>query len=99
VRIPIPDLLISLRTQAQGNSATPLRGAGSGRKLLPALAFKAWSFLYASPLVYRAFSFMATRFRALTPSSQGAWTRSRVPLKPARHSLHSRMREIDRDRK
>ena len=95
VRIPIPDLLISLRTQAQGNSATPLRGAGSGRKLLAALAFKAWSFLYASPQIYRLFSFFATRLRALTPSSQGGWTLSRTPLKPAARSLHERIREIE----
>jgi L-lactate dehydrogenase complex protein LldF len=98
VRIPIPDLLISLRTQAQGNSAAPLRGAGSGRKPMTALAFKAWGFLYSSPLAYRVFSFLVTRLRAFAPKSQGGWTRSRAPLRPAARTLHSRMREIERER-
>ncbi len=97
VKIPIPELLIDLRARSQAGGADPyalhLAGEGEGRKPLVALSFKLWSRLYRSPALYRLFAFLATRFRALTPSSQGAWTRSRTPLVPARKSLHERVKE------
>ncbi|HMX17565.1 MAG TPA: LutB/LldF family L-lactate oxidation iron-sulfur protein [Rhodocyclaceae bacterium] len=92
VKIPIPDLLIRLRQQSQGNAdGMQIRGAGAGRKPLVAAAFALWSRLYASPVLYRLFAWAATRFRFLAPGNQGAWTRSRAPLKPAARSLHERM--------
>jgi L-lactate dehydrogenase complex protein LldF len=92
VKIPIPDLLMQLRQQSQGNaSGTQLPGAGSGRKVLPAIAYRLWAGLYARPLLYRMFSFFATRLRAFSPSNQGAWTDSRAPMRPAARSLHQRM--------
>jgi L-lactate dehydrogenase complex protein LldF len=96
VRIPIPELLIDLRARAQSGNIDrhqpPLRGEGSGRKPLLAISFALWRRLYTSPRLYRAFAWLATRLRALTPPRQGAWTRTRTPLVPAPRSLHELMR-------
>lgn len=93
VKIPIPDLLIELRQQSQGNASEPhLSGYGSGRGLLQVIAYNLWAWLYAKPMMYRMFSFFATRLRVLTPRNQGAWTQSRAPLRPAALSLHERMK-------
>ncbi|MRR52060.1 MAG: iron-sulfur cluster-binding protein, partial [Rhodocyclaceae bacterium] len=101
VGIPIPDLLIHLRQQAQGTASgepAHLRGAGSGHKPLAVLAFDGWRQLYAHPALYRLFGWFATRLRRLTPKRQGAWTDSRAPLVPARRSLHELMAQRDRSR-
>jgi len=99
VGIPIPDLLIHLRQQAQGAASgepAQLRGAGSGHKALAILAYDGWRQLYAHPSLYRLFSWFATRLRGLTPKRQGAWTDSRAPLVPARRSLHELMAQRNR---
>ena len=94
VKIPIPDLLMELRRQSQGNATdTQLVGAGSGRWWAQALAFRMWAWLYGTPALYRAFAAIATRLRGLTPPLQGAWTRTRTPLRPHRRSLHARLRD------
>jgi L-lactate dehydrogenase complex protein LldF len=94
VRIPIPDLLIKLRTESVSADAAPkhLRGAGAGRTALAASAYKAWSIVYSCPTLYRVFSWCATRFRSLAPTNQGAWTATRTPLVPAKRSLHEAMK-------
>lgn len=98
VKIPIPDLLIELRQQSQGNASEPhLSGYGSGRSLVQVMAYNLWAWLYAKPVMYRVFSLLATRLRMLTPKNQGAWTRSRAPLRPAALSLHERMKSHGRD--
>ncbi len=97
VKIPIPDLLIELRQQSQGNAPTPhLSGYGSGRGLLQVMAYQLWAWLYAKPVMYKIFSLLATRLRSLTPKNQGAWTRSRAPLRPAALTLHERMKSHDK---
>ncbi|MCF8198646.1 MAG: iron-sulfur cluster-binding protein [Sulfuritalea sp.] len=93
VKIPIPDLLLQLRQQSQGHSKAPqLPGAGSGHKTLQSIAYRLFAGLYSRPALYRIFGLLATRLRAFSPNQQGAWTRSRVPLRPAGHSLHERMK-------
>jgi L-lactate dehydrogenase complex protein LldF len=100
VKIPIPDILIQLRRQSQGTAeGLQLPAAGSGRKVFQPLAFKLWAWMYSSPLVYRSFAFLATVLRGLTPPRQGAWTRSRAPLTPAKTSLHEQMRRRNAERK
>ena len=90
VKIPIPDLLIELRQQSQGNADGPhLSGYKSGRSFVQAMAYRLWAWLYSSPFIYKMFSLLATRCRRLAPKWQGAWTRSRVPLQPASISLHA----------
>ena len=95
MRIPIPQLLVRLRTEANrkpdGSVAHPLR---AGRELQPrgrprvALLVGA----FAHPRAYRAFRWTATRLRALTPAKQMGWTQHRTPLEPAPRSLSDLLR-------
>jgi L-lactate dehydrogenase complex protein LldF len=99
VKIPIPDLLMQLRQQSQGNATgLQLPAAGSGRKVLPVVAYRLWAGLYSRPLLYRMFSSIATRLRAFSPARQGAWTDSRAPLRPAARSLHEQIKARQRSR-
>ncbi len=95
VRIPIPQLLIRLRTEARRDPdqavAHPLQGQGAARTLGETLVWRFWTGTYARPAVHRIFRWLATRFRALTPRQQMGWTRHRTPLIPARRSLHERV--------
>ncbi|KIF81577.1 LutB/LldF family L-lactate oxidation iron-sulfur protein [Noviherbaspirillum autotrophicum] len=100
VRIPIPQLLVRLRTEANRNPeeqvAHPLRGQGAKFSRGERLVWRFWSGAFARPAVYRLFRWAATRLRALTPSQQLGWTKYRAPLKPAPRSLADLMRERDR---
>ncbi|MGE5649336.1 MAG: LutB/LldF family L-lactate oxidation iron-sulfur protein [Bacillota bacterium] len=100
VRIPIPQLLVRLRTEANRNPeeqvAHPLRGQGAKFSRGERLVWRFWSGAFARPAVYRLFRWAATRLRALTPSQQLGWTKYRAPLKPAPRSLADLMRERER---
>jgi L-lactate dehydrogenase complex protein LldF len=97
VRIPIPQLLIRLRTEANRNPdeqvAHPLRGQGAKFSRGERLVWRFWSGAFARPAVYRLFRWAATRLRALTPANQLGWTEHRMPLKPAPRSLADLLRE------
>ncbi|SFV18055.1 LutB/LldF family L-lactate oxidation iron-sulfur protein [Pseudoduganella namucuonensis] len=97
VRIPIPELLVRLRTEANRNPDEevehPLRGQGAKFSRSEKLVWRFWSGAFARPAVYRVFRWAATRLRALAPASQLGWTQHREPLKPARRSLADLMRE------
>lgn len=93
VGIPIPDLLMRLREAARHHQPAPgqqqaLRGQGSASRRLEALAWRAWSALFARPRLYRLLTGLAGRLRRLTPRWQGPWTRTRAPLRPAARPLH-----------
>ncbi len=97
VRIPIPDLLIRLRTEAQARPGSPdarLRGSGTARSHLATAVWNAWSLIYSRLGLYRVTSWLLSRGRALSPVEQGAWTRCRTPLQPAR----KRLRDLLKDR-
>lgn len=97
VRIPIPQLLIRLRTEANRNPdekvAHPLRGQGAKFSRGEHLVWRFWSGAYSSPAIYRMFRWAATRLRALAPKHQLGWTRHRAPLKPAARNLAELLRE------
>ncbi|MDF3838945.1 LutB/LldF family L-lactate oxidation iron-sulfur protein [Cupriavidus basilensis] len=97
VRIPIPQLLIRLRTEANRapdeHVAHPLRGQGAKYSRGEHLIWRFWSGAFAHPFTYRLFRWAATRLRALTPSRQLGWTRHRAPLTPAPRSLSDLLRE------
>jgi len=92
VRIPIPQLLIRLRTEANRDPAAqvahPLRGQGASFSRGEQLVWKFWRGAFAQPTAWRLFRWLATRFRWLTPRRQLGWTQHRAPLVPARRSLH-----------
>lgn len=97
VRIPIPQLLVRLRTEANRHPdeqvAHRLRGQGAQFSRGEKLVWRFWSGAFAHPGSYRAFRWAATRLRALTPGTQLGWTRHRLPLKPAARSLADLLNE------
>ncbi len=97
VRIPIPELLVRLRTEANRDPdevvAHPLRGQGATFSREEQFVWRFWSGAFAHPRAYRMLRWAATRLRAFAPKNQMGWTRHREPLKPAPRSLHDLMRE------
>ena len=95
VRIPIPELLIRLRNEAQSaaDSGSELRGAGESRSVLVSMIFRAWALMYTHPMLYRIATWFMSRGRALTPTAQGAWTGIRTPLVPAPKRLRDLLAE------
>ena len=90
VKIPIPDLLIRLRGEATHDARpgrAPLLGQGAAKSALMDGIWAGWAALYSRPSLYRAFVWLATRLRFLTPPHQSGWTVSRTPLKPAARSM------------
>jgi L-lactate dehydrogenase complex protein LldF len=102
VRIPIPQLLVRLRTEAERNPGEAvehrLQGQGAGYTLGQHLVWQFWTGAYAHPALHRAFRWLATRLRNFTPKKQMGWTRFRTPLKPAPKSLHELIAERQKRR-
>ncbi|MBP6116442.1 MAG: iron-sulfur cluster-binding protein [Neisseriaceae bacterium] len=97
VRIPITDLLIRLRTEAQRPAAdsvhAPLKGQGAAHTRKEAWAWRAFGGLFSGKKTYRALGFVSTRLRGLTPKQQLGWTLNHTPLKPAAKTLHQLIKE------
>jgi L-lactate dehydrogenase complex protein LldF len=88
VKIPITDILVRLRNEAQARPrAASLRGSGAGRTFLASAIWKMWSLVYSRLGLYRITSWFISRGHSLLPADQGAWTRCRTPLKPAPRRL------------
>jgi len=88
VRIPITEQMQRLRVEAQRSPSEvvphPIRGQGASHT---------FNGIFSGSKAYRAFGWAATKFRALTPSKQLGWTDNRVPMKPAKKTLHEMMAE------
>jgi L-lactate dehydrogenase complex protein LldF len=97
VKIPIPELLIRLREEANSapHANPAMVGQGAGYSPLMSFVWKSWARIYARPGTYRAFSWLATRLRMFAPSKQSGWTAARTPLKPAPR----RLRDMVKDRR
>lgn len=97
VRIPIPDLLIRWRTEAQRSPkeqvANPIRGQGAAHSLSEQMAWRLFSGVASHAFGYRMATKMATSLRALTPKKQLGWTQNHVPLRPAAKTLHQLVQE------
>ena len=97
VKIPIPDILVRLRNEAQArpdSDEATLRGSGAARTVSGSAIWNVWSQVYSRVGLYRLASWFMSRGRALSPTDQGAWTRSRTPLVPA----PKRLRDLLKDR-
>ena len=95
VKIPITDILVRLRSEAQARPDTAdatLRGSGAARSATVATVWSMWSQVYSKSGLYKLASWFMSRGRALSPSEQGAWTRSRTPLVPAPKRLRDLMK-------
>jgi L-lactate dehydrogenase complex protein LldF len=96
VKIPIPDILVRLRNEAQAKTETgeaSLRGSGAARTLTTAAVWTMWSQVYSRSGMYRLASWFMSRGRSMSPSEQGAWTQSRTPLVPAPKRLRDLLQE------
>ena len=96
VKIPIPDLLRRLREEnvKRADSQHPvMRGEGSKYSARERLMWSGWKLMNTQPLLYRAFSFAATRLRGVRPTSLGPWTEHHSAPTPAPRSLHDLARE------
>ncbi len=96
VKIPIPDILVRLRHEAQAKPETEdatLRGSGAARSVTASTVWGMWSHVYSKSGLYKLASWFMSRGRLLSPSEQGAWTRSRTPLVPAPRRLRDLMKE------
>jgi len=98
VKIPITDILVRLRNEAQAKPETEdatLRGSGAARTVAASTVWSMWSQVYSKSGLYKLASWFMSRGSSLSPSEQGAWTRSRTPLVPA----PKRLRDLMKDRK
>ena len=96
VKIPITDILVRLRNEAMARpEEARLRGSGVARSVVGTAIWAVWSQIYGRLGMYRLASWFMSRGRALSPTEQGAWTRSRTPLIPAQ----KRLRDLLKDRK
>jgi L-lactate dehydrogenase complex protein LldF len=96
VKIPIPDILVRLRNEAMARPETEeasLRGSGAARTATDTAIWSVWSQVYSRLGLYRLASWFMSRGRALSPTEQGAWTRSRTPLIPAPRRLRDLLKE------
>ncbi|MBI3445319.1 MAG: iron-sulfur cluster-binding protein [Magnetospirillum sp.] len=97
VQIPIPDLLVRLRTEAvRPGAAAAVKGGGSSASVSESLGWAGWRLLYASPLVYRIGTRLLGWFGNLMPASAPMlkqWTSVRAKPKFAPKSLHELARE------
>ncbi|MDO4907594.1 LutB/LldF family L-lactate oxidation iron-sulfur protein [Neisseria sp.] len=102
VRIPIPELLIRLREEAQRppneKVANPVRGQGASHSFGEQFAWRTFNGIFGGKKAYRAFGWAAARFRMLTPSRQMGWTQNHIPLKPAAKTLHQMIAERQQTR-
>ena len=72
-----------------------LRGSGAARTTSGTAVWSVWAQVYSRLGLYKLASWFMSRGRALSPTEQGAWTRSRTPLIPA----PKRLRDLLKDRK
>ncbi len=96
VRIPIPDLLVRLRGEAQRDphsGPTSMAGQGAAHSPLMSAIWRGWAAIYGQPLLYRTFSWLTSRLRFLTPQNQRGWTSVRTPLTPAPKRLRDLLAE------
>ncbi|MCM2339652.1 LutB/LldF family L-lactate oxidation iron-sulfur protein [Rhodoferax sp.] len=99
VKIPITDILVRLRNASQAkpdSDEATLRGSGAGRTAASTAVWNVWAQVYGRSGLYKLASWFMSRGRALSPSDQGAWTRSRTPLVPAPRRLRDLLKEKDR---
>ena len=96
VRIPIPEILVRLRNEAQAHpdsEEASLVGSGAARSVAGTAVWSVWAQVYSKLGLYRLASWFMSRGRALSPTEQGAWTRSRTPLIPAAKRLRDLLKE------
>ena len=97
VKIPITEQMQRLRVEAQRSPnevvSYPIKGQGASHSLGESLAWRVFDGSFANIKAYHALGWLSTKFRALTPPWQFAWTENHVPMKPANKTLHQMLKE------
>jgi len=91
VKIPIPEMLLRLRTEAKNSpkeGRDAIKGQRSAASKTEALVMKGFAFSARHPSVYHLGAWSATKMRGLIPTNLGAWTQCRTAPKPAANTLH-----------
>lgn len=102
VKIPIPKLLLRLRsesnkpTNADGHNQV-MKGEGSGRKKVEATIWFVWQLMHKHAFIYNTSMWFATRLRQLMPAKIGVWTSVRSAPKLAPKTLHERVKAHQAD--
>ena len=97
--VRIPDYRADAASACRGTTSPtevvphPIRGQGASHTFGEQMAWRTFNGIFSGSKTYRAFGWAATKFRALTPSKQLGWTDNRVPMKPAKKTLHEMMAE------
>ncbi|WP_020559057.1 LutB/LldF family L-lactate oxidation iron-sulfur protein [Thiofilum flexile] len=97
VRIPIPSIINRLRYEGVRQDGGSALDAGSKRKPLEAITWKAWSWAASHPSVYNLGSTVATQVRNLVPHNLGAWTSVRTAPAVADKTLHQQLKALGVD--
>jgi len=97
VEIPIPDLLVRLRTEAvKPSAAAAVKGGGSGKSRAESLGWAGWTLMYGHPLAYRLATWGMALVGNWLPASAPMlkqWTSVRTKPKFAARTLHQLARE------
>ena len=97
VKIPIPKLLLRLRSESNKPANTDghkkiMKGEGSGRKKVEASIWFVWQLMHKHAFIYNSSMWFATRLRKLMPAKIGVWTSVRSAPKLAPKTLHERVK-------
>jgi L-lactate dehydrogenase complex protein LldF len=95
VRIPIPDMLQRLRRESKNppkEGHLPIDGQQAAVNHSEKLAMAAFSYVASHPAIYHSGTKFVTKLQALIPNNLGAWTQCRTAPKPAKKTLHQRMK-------
>lgn len=97
VRIPIPNIINRLRYEGVHQEDSSVLDAGSKRKPMEAITWKAWSWAATHPSMYNLGSNLATQVRKLVPNHLGAWTSVRTAPAIADKTLHQQLKALGVD--
>ncbi|MCZ2723350.1 LutB/LldF family L-lactate oxidation iron-sulfur protein [Marinomonas sp. 15G1-11] len=94
VKIPIPDLLVRLREEA--NHPNPqdsyIKGAGIKRHGMEPVLWSMWRWWHQRGTRYHIMTSMLTKLHFLQPSKLAPWTNKRTLPKMAKKSFHQQMK-------
>ncbi|WP_137939896.1 LutB/LldF family L-lactate oxidation iron-sulfur protein [Chitinivorax sp. B] len=96
VKIPIPDLLMRLRTESvRPPAAIPqsVRGQGAKFDQRERYLWGAWAWLNSAPVIYRTVTWLTSRLRRWLPRQIKPWTQVRSAPVPAPKTLHELLRK------
>ncbi|MCZ6730185.1 MAG: LutB/LldF family L-lactate oxidation iron-sulfur protein [SAR324 cluster bacterium] len=99
VKIPIPNLLLRLRQEANQPTAAGkeiVKGAGSKRSSGEAMVWAGWKVLHSRPAAYLALTRLAGLAGGLLPQRVGPlkqWSKFRKPPRLAKRTLHQLLKE------